>query len=145
MTFTEIITVDSPTSTMQGYLATHTLPPNCVSSGLLIFTSLIGGKCFLGMGILFCCTCGFLSLVWNWAFFHLFSSLYVFYFLWTVVTHVHFSVGFWPFVLSWNITLIFPLSIDFASKFLFSCADFCLSAVKYLNTWFYDFWILYHG
>lgn len=134
MTFTEIITIYSPTSNMQGCLAAHTLPPNCVSSGLLIFASLIGGKCFLGIGILFGCTCGCLFLVWSWAFFHLFSSLYIFYFLWTVVTHEHFSVGFWPFVLRWNITPIFPLSFDFASKFLFSCTDFCLNAVKYVNT-----------
>ena len=143
MTFTEIITIYSPTSNMQGCLATHTLPPNFVSSGLFIFASLIGGNVFLAWGLCFVALVVFFLLYEIEHFFHLFSSLCVFYFLWTVVTHVHFLLDSGP--LCWAEILPRFLSFDFASKFLFSCTDFCLNAVKYLNTWFYDFWILHHG
>ena len=55
LTFIEIIPIYSSISNTQGCLFTHILPPNCVLSGLLIFTNLIGGKYFLGLGLLFGC------------------------------------------------------------------------------------------
>lgn len=143
MAFTEIITIYSPTSNMQGCLATHTLPPNCVSSRLLVFASLRDGKCFLSMGILFCSVCGFFLLCERF-FICLVACMYsIFCELWS---HV------WIFLLDssplcWiEIVPQFFLSLlTLLLSFYLVVLIFCLNAVKYVNTWFYDFWILHHG